>query len=82
MKDVFLLMIGTKASDFFCLLFFCVFVFAFFRAAPMAYGGSQARSRMVAAAIGLSHTHSNTGFELNESVTYTIAHGKAESLTH
>jgi len=42
-------------------LFFCLFVFS--RAAPMAYGGSQARSLIRAVAAGLHQSHSNTGSE-------------------
>ena len=34
--------------------------FFLFRAAPMAYGSSQARGRIGAAAAGLHHSHSNT----------------------
>ena len=37
--------------------------FAFFRAAPAAYGNSQAGGRMKAAAAGLHHSHSNVGSE-------------------
>ena len=37
--------------------FFCLF--AFFGAAPAAYGGSQARSLIGAVAAGLHHNHSN-----------------------
>ena len=37
--------------------------FAFSRAAPAAYGGSQARGRIGAVATGLHHSHSNTGSE-------------------
>ena len=51
---------------FFNLLFFvCLFVlsFAFSRATPAAYGGSQARSLIGAVAAGLHHIHSNTGSE-------------------
>ena len=40
-----------------------IHIFFFFRIAPTAYGGSQARSRIGAAAIGLSHSHSNVGSE-------------------
>ena len=47
------------------LLFGCFFVlFCFvllFRAAPAAYGDSQARGLIRAAAAGLHHNHSNTG---------------------
>ena len=34
-----------------------------FRAEPVAYGSSQARGRIGAAAAGLDHSHSNMGFE-------------------
>ena len=43
-----------KRSDFVC-LFVC------FRAAPTAYGGSQARGPIGAAAAGLHHSHRNAG---------------------
>ena len=36
-----------------------VFVFCFFRAAPTAYGGSQASGQIGATAAGLHHSHSN-----------------------
>ena len=35
--------------------------FFFFRAAPMAFGGSQARGQIRAVAAGLYHSHSNSG---------------------
>ena len=41
----------------------CFFVFCLFRAAPSAYGGSQARGGMGAVATGLHHSHSNAGSE-------------------
>ena len=40
-----------------------LFYFSLFRAAPVAYGGSQARDRIGAAAAGLCHSHSNVGSE-------------------
>ena len=40
-------------------LFFCLFAFP--RATPMAYGGSQARGQIGAVATGLHHSHSNAG---------------------
>ena len=40
-------------------LFF--FFFLLFRAAPTAYGGSQARGPIEAVAAGLRHSHSNAG---------------------
>ena len=48
-------------SKFRNMLFF-VLVFALFRAAPAAYGGSQARGQMGATAAGLCH--SNARYEL------------------
>ena len=50
---------------FFVCLFvcFCFCLFAFSRAAPAAYGGSQARGLIGAVAAGLHHSHSNTGSE-------------------
>jgi len=39
------------------------FSFLFFRAAPKAYGGSQARGLIGAVAAGLHHSHSNGGSE-------------------
>ena len=47
-------------------IFVCLycFVFCIFRAAPTAYGASQARDRIRAAAAGLCHSHSNAGSEL------------------
>ena len=37
----------------------------FFRATPVAYGGTQARGRIGAAASSLHHSHSNVGSKLN-----------------
>ena len=37
------------------------FAFFFFRATPMAYGGSKTRGRTRAAASSLHHSHSNVG---------------------
>ena len=50
---------------FFLFCFVFVFgLFAFSRAAPAVYGGSQARGLIGAVATGLSQSHSNTGSEL------------------
>ena len=54
---------GTKIlTTFFCfvlfLFLFCLFVFGFFRATLMAYGGSQARGQSRAVSAGLCHCHS------------------------
>ena len=56
-------------SDFFLLLLLLLFFFFFliflsFRAAPMAYGISQARGPVGATAAGLHQSHSNAGSEL------------------
>ena len=44
-------------------LFFFFFFFVFSRAAPAAYGGSQARGQIGAVAAGICQSHSNTGSE-------------------
>ena len=49
---------------FFFFFFFLSFVFCLFRAAPMAYGCSQARDWIGAVAAGPCQSHSNTGSEL------------------
>ena len=53
-----------------------------FRAAPAAYGGSQARGRIGAAAAGLCQSHSNAGSELHLWPMRREARGHAGSLTH
>ena len=40
---------------------FCFFLFCLFRAAPAAYGSSQVRGQIGAAAASLHHSHSSTG---------------------
>ena len=53
-------------SNIFCHLridIYFLFV-CFFRAAPVAYGSSQARGQIGAATAGLHHSHSNTRSEL------------------
>ena len=47
---------------FYPILFVCLFLF--FRAAPTAYGGSQARGLIGAVALGLHHSHSNLASEM------------------
>ena len=54
--------------------------FFFFRATSMSYGESQARGQIRAVAASLHHSH-NTTIQAT-SVTYTTAHGNAESLSH
>ena len=46
---------------FVCFVLFCFVFFLLFRAAPVAYGRSQARGRIRSTAAGLHHNHSNTG---------------------
>ena len=58
---------------------FCLFAISW--AAPVAYGGSQARGRIGAVATGLHQSHSKRGIQA-VSATYTTAHGNAGSLTH
>ena len=41
-----------------------LFIYLFFRAAPVAYGVSQTRCQIGAAAAGLPYSHSNSGFDL------------------
>ena len=48
-------------------------------AAPVAYGGSQARGPIGPVATGLCHSHSNAEIQA-ASATYTTAHGNAGSL--
>ena len=48
-------------TTFFFFLSFCLFVFS--RAAPVAYGGAQARGLIGAAASDLRQSHSNAGSE-------------------
>ena len=54
---------GGKTRGFYFILFF--FLFCLFKATPMAYGGSQARGPVGAAAAGLHQSHSNAGSELH-----------------
>ena len=49
----------SGSISFFNFLFFCLFAFS--RAAPAAYGGSQARGLIEAVATGLHHSHNNAG---------------------
>ena len=54
---------GTPFVNFVEFGFFFFFM-SFSRAAPAAYGGSQARGPIGAVAAGLLHSHSNVGSEL------------------
>ena len=57
------------------------FFFCLFRAAPMAYRGSQARGQIGAVAASLHPSPEQRGIWAT-SVTYTTAHNNAGSLTH
>ena len=68
---------------------FFLFFFGLFRATPAAYGGSQARGLIGAAAASLHHSYSCQPTPQlqqrqiqTESSTYTTAHGNTGSLTH
>ena len=59
---MFMLRLGFGLGLGFC--FFCSFcLFAFSSAAPMAYGGSQARGLIGAVAVSLHQSHSKAGSE-------------------
>ena len=87
---------GAAIVYFFIVFFNFLFYFCLFRAAPVAYGRSQASVWIGAVASSLPPSHSNMGSELclrptpqpqqcgirATSATYTRAHGNARSLTH
>ena len=62
-------------------LLFFFFIFAFSRAAPMAYGGSQARGLIGAAAAKPTPEPQQHGIQA-ATATYTTAHSNAGFLTH
>ena len=62
-------------------ILFFYFIFAFSRATPVTYGGSQARGLIGVTAASLHQSHGNAGSQA-ASATYTTAHGNAGSLTH
>ena len=68
-------------SIFFDYKFFLPFFLCLFRAALVAYGGSQARRQIRAVAASLLHSHSNLGFEPHLRLTLQLT-GNAGSLTH
>ena len=78
----FSLLPSLSPSSFFHFFFFFLFwVVCLFRAAPEAYGGSQARGWIRTTAAGLCQSPSSEGCEPS-SATYTTAHGNAGSLSH
>ena len=54
-----LLFLGLNVFPFLITFFFFFGLFAFYRAAPVAYGDSQARDLIGTVAAGLHHSHSN-----------------------
>ena len=61
-------LLGSEVSTFALFKKFLKNIYLFilpFRAALVAYGGSQARDHIGAAAAGLRHSHSNAGSELH-----------------
>ena len=60
--------------------FFVVVVFL--ELLPEAHGGSQARGQIRVVAVGLHHSHSNSGSKPCLQPTPYTAHGNARSLTH
>ena len=54
---------GGRCKEGFFFVFVRFLLFGLLRAAPAAYGSSQARGRMGAAAAGLCHSYSNTRSE-------------------
>ena len=70
-----------NTNSFFVLFCFLFVYVCLFRAACMAYGGSQARGQIRAIAAGLRHSHSNMGPQLHLQPTPQLT-GNAGSLTH
>ena len=60
---------SSKETDFFSFSFLSfllfLFIYLFFRAAPTAYGGSQARGPIGATSTSLYHSHSHVGSQLS-----------------
>ena len=77
-------LIGKDKSHEPCETFFFFLVFCLLRAAPVAYGDSQARVLVGAVAASLHQSHSQRQIHQIRcaSATYTTAHGNAGSLTH
>ena len=55
------ILVDEYLTSFFVCFFVLFCLFAFSSAAPMAYGGSQARDLIETVATGLRHSHSNAG---------------------
>ena len=74
--------LGKEFCFWFLFFFFFFISFLLFRAAPIAYGGSQARGLIRAVAAGLHHSQPLQRQIQATSATYTTAHINAGSLTH
>ena len=61
--EIILILTKVSLALFLFFFFFFLFFFASSRAAPTAYGGSQARGQIGAVAAGLHHSHSHTRSE-------------------
>ena len=77
---------GTSLTHLSTLQIFIIYLFLLFRAAPAAYGGSQARGLIGPTAAGLHYSCQLTPQAQQcqiqaVSATYTTAHGNAGSLT-
>ena len=58
------------------ILSYFIITFFFFRAAPAAYGSSQARGQIRAAATGLCHSHSNVGLSCVCDLQWSLRQGR------
>ena len=70
-KDLLLLYFKVKIGLYKSAIFFLVFCPFFFRAAPAAYRGSQARGLIRATAAGLRHSHSNVRYQLHHDLHHS-----------
>ena len=72
---------APQVAFFFSFFLFFFLSFDLFRAAPAAYGGSQAKGLIRAVTAGLRQSHSNRRIRA-ASATYTTAQGNTGSLIH
>ena len=75
----YLLMLNRRGEQYLFSFSFFLF-FSLFRATDAAYGSSQARVQITAAAASLHHSTAMP--DLSHACDYTAAHGNARSLTH
>ena len=69
-------LLNTAFKCIFTLFYLFIYLFSLFRAAPVAYDGSQVRGLIGATAAGLHHSHSNA-----TSAAYTTALQPTPQLT-